>query len=138
MHTLQIESQALLSPEDATLNSVRTKVTALALLGLLALSYSLQLDLQQVGALGLVSFFIYTADQIATGGGGSSLVIDTLGRIVEPQYKQRVALHESGHFLVAYLLGLLPTAYTLSSLDAYRRCVALCCPCAHRSLPYDR
>ena len=30
------------------------------------------------------------------------------------------ALHESGHFLVAYLLGFLPKAYTLSSLDAFK------------------
>lgn len=30
----------------------------------------------------------------------------------------RVALHEAGHFLVAYLVGLLPSGYTLSAWDA--------------------
>jgi hypothetical protein len=38
---------------------------------------------------------------------------------------KRVAHHEAGHFLIAYLNGLLPIAYTLSSLDAFRRFGAL-------------
>ena len=36
-----------------------------------------------------------------------------------------MAYHEAGHFLIAYLLGILPIAYTLSSLDAFRRFGAL-------------
>lgn len=46
------------------------------------------------------------------------------GRVVNRTYGRRVALHEAGHFLVAYLLGLLPRAYTLSSLDLFIRCAA--------------
>jgi hypothetical protein len=56
-------------------------------------------------------------------GGGEALLVDTLGRLVYPSYRQRVTLHEAGHFLVAYLVGLLPRDYALSSLDAFRRCV---------------
>ena len=51
-----------------------------------------------------------------------TLALDTAGRALNRSYGQRVALHESGHFLVAYLLGWLPRAYTLSSLDAFRTC----------------
>jgi hypothetical protein len=39
--------------------------------------------------------------------------------------RSRVAYHEAGHFLIAYLTGLLPLAYTLSSLDAFRKYRAL-------------
>ena len=43
------------------------------------------------------------------------------GRVVNGTYGKRVALHEAGHFLIAYLLGLLPRGYTLSSLDLFIR-----------------
>jgi len=33
--------------------------------------------------------------------------------------RKRVAIHEAGHFLIAYMTGLIPLAYTLSSLDAF-------------------
>lgn len=29
--------------------------------------------------------------------------------------------HEAGHFLIAYLVGILPKGYTLSSLDALKK-----------------
>ena len=33
----------------------------------------------------------------------------------------RLSQHEAGHFLVAYLMGVLPKAYTLSAWDAFSR-----------------
>mgnify|MGYP001810181391 FL=1 len=54
-------------------------------------------------------------------GGGEALVVDTLGRVIYPSYRDRVTLHEAGHFLVAYLVGLLPRAYTLSAWDAFSK-----------------
>jgi hypothetical protein len=59
--------------------------------------------------------------QVANQGGGEALLTDALGRVLVPSYGRRVALHEAGHFLVAYLLGVLPKAYTLSSWDAFTR-----------------
>ncbi len=51
----------------------------------------------------------------------SALRVAAAGRVVNRTYGRRVALHEAGHFLVAYLLGLLPRGYTLSSLDLFLR-----------------
>ena len=65
--------------------------------------------------------------QVVNGGGLEALALDTAGRVLKPSYGHRVALHESGHFLIAYLLGWLPRAYTLSSLDAFRTCGAAAC-----------
>ena len=57
------------------------------------------------------------------GNNGSieGLLVDTAGRYISRTYAQRVALHEAGHFLIAYLIGLLPKTYTLSALDALQR-----------------
>lgn len=60
--------------------------------------------------------------QVANGGGVEALLIDAAGRALNKDYGRRVASHEAGHFLVAYLIGLLPKKYILSSLDAFRRC----------------
>ena len=60
--------------------------------------------------------------QVANAGGLEALAVDTAGRVISATYGDRVAAHEAGHFLVAYLVGLLPRMYTLSSLDALRRC----------------
>jgi hypothetical protein len=66
-------------------------------------------------------FVLLTFLQVANMGGGEALVVDTLGRVIYPSYRDRVTLHEAGHFLVAYLVGLLPRAYTLSAWDAFSK-----------------
>ena len=59
--------------------------------------------------------------QVANNGGFEALLIDAAGRALNKDYGRRVASHEAGHFLVAYLIGLLPKKYILSSLDAFKR-----------------
>ena len=59
--------------------------------------------------------------QVGNNGGFEALIIDACGRVLNKDYAKRVAAHEAGHFLVAYLTGLLPKKYILSSVDAYRR-----------------
>lgn len=63
----------------------------------------------------------FLAWQVGNGGGGQGLLVDTLGRVINPSYKQRVALHEAGHMLIAYIVGILPRDFTLSSWDAFVR-----------------
>lgn len=38
----------------------------------------------------------------------------------QPSYGNSVQ-HEAGHFLIAYLVGILPKGYTLSSLEALKK-----------------
>lgn len=59
--------------------------------------------------------------QVGNGGGFESLLIDAAGRLISKEYSQRVSSHEAGHFLVAYLIGLLPKKYIISSVDAVKR-----------------
>ncbi|KAL9994028.1 putative peptidase M41 [Helianthus debilis subsp. tardiflorus] len=58
---------------------------------------------------------------VAFAGGFSSLVLDTIGHNISQKYHNRVIQHEAGHFLIAYMLGILPKGYTLSSLEAFQR-----------------
>lgn len=58
---------------------------------------------------------------MANGGGFEALLIDAAGRLIDREYAQRVSSHEAGHFLVAYLIGLLPKKYIISSVDAFKR-----------------
>jgi len=46
-----------------------------------------------------------------------NLVLDTIGHYLSQKYHNRVIQHEAGHFLIAYLLGVLPKGYTITSLD---------------------
>ena len=59
--------------------------------------------------------------QIGNAGALEALVLDTAGRWINRDYGRRVASHEAGHFLIAYLMGILPRVYTLSTLDAFRK-----------------
>mmetsp|Transcript_28374 Transcript_28374/g.80097 ORF Transcript_28374/g.80097 Transcript_28374/m.80097 type:complete len:353 (+) Transcript_28374:176-1234(+) len=116
-----IQTEQLLSPVDKTLNKISDRLTIAAVAGVGTLGYFQHWDSSQLLSVVILYLFGATFDQVAAGGGISALVLDTLGRALSPTYKRRVAAHEAGHFLIAYLLGLLPQAYTLSSLDAYNR-----------------
>eukprot|EP00897_Mesotaenium_endlicherianum_P006447 jgi/Mesen1/5830/ME000297S05022 len=108
-------SQRFLAPADSTLGAVRQALQLAALAGVGTAWWALHLSQMQL--LGVVL--------IANGGGGEALVVDTLGNALSTSYRERVAQHEAGHFLVSYLLGILPRGYTLSGLDAFQRYGAL-------------
>ncbi|KAF6254596.1 hypothetical protein COO60DRAFT_1539727 [Scenedesmus sp. NREL 46B-D3] len=121
----KVEPEKLLSPTDESLNYVRNITQGAAAAGLAALAYFSGFDGGKVFGTLLGASFLLAADQVANMGGGEALIVDTLGRVIRPAYAQRVTLHEAGHFLVAYLVGLLPRGYTLSALDAFVRYRAL-------------
>ena len=116
----KIEPQNFLSPEDSTLNGIRNILQGSFLVGLTAGYFTNTLNFSEIAQWGIILAFLLTADQVANAGGIEALIVDAAGRIINPTYGKRVALHEAGHFLIAYLLGLLPKGYTLSSWDAFR------------------
>ncbi|KAL4535218.1 hypothetical protein Ndes2437A_g05946 [Nannochloris sp. 'desiccata'] len=116
----KIEPKNFLSPEDTTLNGIRNILQGSFLAGLSAGYFTNTLNVSELVQWGIIIAFLLTVDQIANAGGIEALIVDGAGRIISPTYGKRVALHESGHFLIAYLLGLLPKGYHLSSWDAFR------------------
>eukprot|EP00240_Pyramimonas_obovata_P005931 CAMPEP_0118935528 /NCGR_PEP_ID=MMETSP1169-20130426/15691_1 /TAXON_ID=36882 /ORGANISM="Pyramimonas obovata, Strain CCMP722" /LENGTH=327 /DNA_ID=CAMNT_0006878577 /DNA_START=241 /DNA_END=1224 /DNA_ORIENTATION=+ len=120
-----IEPEALLSPTDTTLEGVRKACTFAAVAGSLAAAVAFHWDFADVVTLIFAIVTAKTVDQIVNAGGGEALVLDTIGGFVSKEYSERVTQHEAGHFLIAYLLGVLPKGYTLSSLDAFLKYGAL-------------
>ncbi len=74
-----------------------------------------------IPALATVTFLgIATLDNFSFQGKGGTIVLDLLARF-SPEYKERILHHEAGHFLVAHLLGIPITDYTLSAWEAWKK-----------------
>ena len=63
---------------------------------------------------------IATLDQASWNGRLGNLLTNGVSRLSE-QERQRVLHHEAGHFLVAYLLDIPVTDYTLNAWDAWKK-----------------
>ncbi len=61
-----------------------------------------------------------TLDTFTWQGQGSNLLLDWLAGF-SPEHRSRIVRHEAGHFLVAHLLGIPITSYTLSAWEAYKQ-----------------
>ncbi|KAL8035933.1 hypothetical protein ABFX02_12G127000 [Erythranthe guttata] len=116
-----IETTSLLSPVDSTLGSIERSIQAAAVAGGIAAWNVFDLSPQQIFYLSLGLLFLWTLDAVSFNGGISFLILDTLGHSISKKYNNRVAQHEAGHFLIAYLLGILPKGYSLTSLDALKK-----------------
>ncbi|KAL0315783.1 UNVERIFIED_CONTAM: hypothetical protein Sradi_5456500 [Sesamum radiatum] len=116
-----IEAASLLSPVDTTLGSIERIIQAVALLGGIAAWNVFDLSPQQILFTSLGFLFLWTFDAVSFNGGISFLVLDTLAHSFSQKYNNRVVQHEAGHFLIAYLLGILPKGYTLTSLEALKK-----------------
>ncbi|XP_059648589.1 uncharacterized protein LOC132294670 isoform X2 [Cornus florida] len=87
-----IETSSILSPEDATLGSIERNLQLAGVLGGISAWNVFGFSTQQIFYFSLGLLFLWTLDS-----------------------------HEAGHFLIAYLLGILPKGYTLSSLEALKK-----------------
>ena len=63
---------------------------------------------------------IATLDQASWNGTLGNLLVDSFSRL-SGEARQRVLHHEAGHFLVAYLLDIPVTDYTLNAWDAWKK-----------------
>ena len=61
-----------------------------------------------------------TLDNFGFQGKGGNLVLDWFASF-SPQHRDRIIRHEAGHFLVAHLLGIPVTGYTLSAWEALKQ-----------------
>ncbi len=61
-----------------------------------------------------------TLDSFSWQGKGANLLLDWLASF-SPQHRDRIVHHEAGHFLVAHLLGIPITGYTLSAWQALKQ-----------------
>ncbi|KAI8027676.1 hypothetical protein LOK49_LG02G02027 [Camellia lanceoleosa] len=116
-----IETSALLSPVDTTLGSIERNLQLAALLGGISAWNVFEFSPQQILFLSLGLLFLWTLDLVSFNGGVSGLLLDTIGHTFSQKYHNRVIQHEAGHFLTAYVLGILPRGYTLSSLEALKK-----------------
>ncbi|MCD7448855.1 hypothetical protein HAX54_046948 [Datura stramonium] len=87
----------------------------------LAAWYALDLSPQQILFVSLGVLFLWTLDLVSFNGGVGALVLDTIGHTFSQKYHNSYSTWKSGHFLIAYLLGILPKGYTLTSLDALKK-----------------
>lgn len=133
----KIEATRLLSPTDKTLGDVKRNLQFAAIAGGVVAWWQFGLDQYQLLAASVLFLFLGTLDQIVNGGGVEALLLDTIGRVLSPKYQDRVAQHESGHFLISYLVGILPKSYTLSSFDAFRNYGALNVQAGTTFVDYD-
>eukprot|EP00468_Gymnochlora_sp_CCMP2014_P008181 CAMPEP_0167760214 /NCGR_PEP_ID=MMETSP0110_2-20121227/11463_1 /TAXON_ID=629695 /ORGANISM="Gymnochlora sp., Strain CCMP2014" /LENGTH=439 /DNA_ID=CAMNT_0007646703 /DNA_START=138 /DNA_END=1457 /DNA_ORIENTATION=+ len=116
-----INTTAFVTPVDDTLDDIRLGGSISAFAGIVALSLANHWGIGQALFCVFGIFALSAYDTINNNSGGNLLIVDTIGRAIFPQYRKRVAVHEAGHFMVSYLMGVLPVDYTLSAYDAYQK-----------------
>jgi hypothetical protein len=103
---------------QTALNLIAITIFTLVMSSLLGPLVHLSPVVPAIAVAGLLG--VATLDTLSWQGRGGTLLIDWLARF-SPQHRERVVHHEAGHFLVAHLLDIPVTDYTLSAWDAFRQ-----------------
>ena len=115
-----IEAEKLLAPTESTIKGIRDNFTRLLVAAYVGGVVALHPTFAQGAGVAAFATFCSVYDQVAFAGGVSALALDTVAQSTSKEYVTRLRRHEAAHFLTAYLIGILPKGYTLSSLNAFR------------------
>ena len=103
---------------QTALNLIAISIFVLTLSSLLGPLFNLSPTIPAIATFSLLG--LATLDNFSLQGKGSSLLLDWLAS-ASPEHRARIVRHEAGHFLVAYLLEIPVSGYTLSAWEALKQ-----------------
>ncbi|MGK7877341.1 MAG: ATP-dependent Zn protease [Xenococcaceae cyanobacterium] len=102
--------------QQTALNLIAIGVFAITLSTLLGPIFNISPLIPAITTLGIMG--LATIDTLSWENKGVTLLLDSLS---SGQHRKRVVLHEAGHFLAAYFLGIPITGYTLTAWEALKQ-----------------
>ncbi len=103
---------------QTTLNLVAITIFTLVMASLLGPLLHLSPAVPAIAAFMILG--VATLDTLSWQGQAGTLLVDWVARF-SPTHRDRVLRHEAGHFLVAHLLNIPVTGYTLSAWESFRQ-----------------
>lgn len=104
--------------QQTALNLIAIGVFGITLSVLLGPLFNISPAIPALATFGILS--LTTLDSFSFQGKGVNLLLDSVAGI-SSQHRDRIIRHEAGHFLVAHLLGIPITGYTLSAWEAFKQ-----------------
>ncbi|MBD1934638.1 MULTISPECIES: ATP-dependent Zn protease [Cyanophyceae] len=104
--------------QQTALNLIAIGVFAITLSSLLGPMFNISPAIPAIATFGIMGLF--TLDTLTFQGKAGTIFLDLLAG-KNPQHRDRILRHEAGHFLVAYLLEIPITGYTLSAWETFRQ-----------------
>lgn len=103
---------------QTALNLTAISIFLITLSTLLGPIFNLSPTIPAIATISLLG--LATLDSFSFQGKGGNLVLDWFASF-SPQHRDRIIHHEAGHFLVAHLLGIPVTGYTLTAWEALKQ-----------------
>lgn len=103
---------------QTSLNLIAISIFVMTLASLLGPLFNLSPTVSAIATFTLLG--LATLDSLSFQGKGNILLLDWLGSF-SPAHRARIVQHEAGHFLVAHLLEIPVSGYTLSAWEALKQ-----------------